>query len=120
VNVLERLKDLGVTLAIDDFGTGYASVAHIRRVSFGELKIDRTFIANLESDTDRSIADLLVSLGRDLNLDVVAEGIETPDQLAWARTAGCTHAQGYLLARPGPEDVMRENIVQMRSAFTTA
>jgi EAL domain-containing protein (putative c-di-GMP-specific phosphodiesterase class I) len=120
VNVLERLKDLGVTLAIDDFGTGYASVAHIRRVSFGELKIDRTFIANLESDTDRSIADLLVSLGRDLNLDVVAEGIETPDQLAWARTAGCTHAQGYLLARPGPEDVLRDNIDRMRSAFTTA
>lgn len=120
VHVLERLKGLGVTLAIDDFGTGYASVAHLRRVAFGELKIDRTFIANLESDTDRSIADLLVSLGRDLDLDVVAEGIETADQLAWARAAGCTHAQGYLLARPGPEDVMRERIAHLRAAFSFA
>lgn len=107
-----------MTVAIDDFGTGYASVAHLRRADFGELKIDRTFIANLDSVTDRSVADLLVSLGRDLQLDVVAEGIETSDQLAWAKAAGCTHAQGFFLARPEPEEDMRDSIVQLRATFS--
>lgn len=101
-NTLRRLRDLGVKLAIDDFGTGYASVAHLRRVAFDRLKIDRSFLAHLDDETDRSLATLLVSLGRDLQLEVVAEGIETEAQLDWAASAGCTHAQGYLLGRPGP------------------
>ncbi|MEM9130850.1 MAG: EAL domain-containing protein [Actinomycetota bacterium] len=101
---LRRLKELGVKLAIDDFGTGYASVAHLRRVEFDRLKIDQSFLAHLADETDRSLATLLVSLGRDLQLEVVAEGIETAAQMAWADGAGCTHAQGYWLGRPQPAD----------------
>ena len=99
---LRGLADLGVGLAIDDFGTGYASVAHLRRVRFQRLKIDQSFIANLQDDTEQSLASLLVSLGRDLDLEVVAEGVETAEQLRWVTDAGCTHAQGYLLGRPTP------------------
>ena len=100
---LRGLRHLGVRLAIDDFGTGYASVAHLRRVKFDRIKIDRSFLAHLDDETDRSLAALLVSLGRDLELEVVAEGIETDEQLAWAIEAGCTHAQGYLFGRPAPQ-----------------
>jgi diguanylate cyclase (GGDEF)-like protein len=99
---LRGLRELGVRLAIDDFGTGYASVAHLRRVQFDRLKIDQSFLAHLDDETDRSLAGLLVSLGRDLDLEVVAEGIEGDEQFAWARSSGCTHAQGYLLGRPAP------------------
>lgn len=107
---LRRLKELGVKLAIDDFGTGYASVAHLRRVEFDRLKIDQSFLAHLADETNRSLASLLVSLGRDLHLEVVAEGIETADQMAWADGAGCTHAQGYWLGRPQPaESVVDES-----------
>lgn len=104
---LRRLKEIGVRLAIDDFGTGYASVAHLRRVAFDRLKIDQSFLAHLSDATDRSLASLLVSLGRDLELEVVAEGIETPVQMQWATEAGCTHAQGYWLGRPQPAETVR-------------
>ncbi|MEL7207833.1 MAG: EAL domain-containing protein, partial [Actinomycetota bacterium] len=104
---LRRLKEIGVRLAIDDFGTGYASVAHLRRVAFDRLKIDQSFLAHLSDATDRSLASLLVSLGRDLQLEVVAEGIETPAQMQWATEAGCTHAQGYWLGRPQPAESVR-------------
>ena len=101
-HTLRGLKELGVKLAIDDFGTGYASVAHLRRVHFDRVKIDQSFLAHLDDETDRSLAALLVSLGTDLELEVVAEGVENEQQLQWAMDAGCTHVQGYLLARPAP------------------
>ena len=104
-DTLRDLRSMGVRLAIDDFGTGYASVAHLRRISFDRLKIDQSFLANLHDDTERSLAALLVSLGRDLELDVVAEGIETESQLAWAIDAGCTQAQGYLFGHPAAPEV---------------
>ena len=103
---LRRLKALGVRLAIDDFGTGYASVAHLRALEFDRLKIDRSFLQDLSDDTERSLASLLVSVGRDLDLEVVAEGIETDQQLRWARSAGCTHGQGYLFGRPRPVEAI--------------
>ncbi|MEM7337659.1 MAG: sensor domain-containing phosphodiesterase [Actinomycetota bacterium] len=108
-DTLRRLKALGVKLAIDDFGTGYASVAHLRRVQFDRLKIDQSFLANLDDETDRSLTHLLVSVGRNLHLEVVAEGIETAEQMEWATEAGCTHAQGFHLGRPKPvEEAIRE------------
>ncbi len=102
--VLRQLAELGVKLAIDDFGTGYASVAHLRHIRFDRLKIDRTFLLALEDETERSLANLLVSLGRDLRLEVVAEGVETQQQVDWASEAGCTHLQGYRFSKPAPVD----------------
>jgi EAL domain-containing protein (putative c-di-GMP-specific phosphodiesterase class I) len=104
-DTLRDLRTIGVRLAIDDFGTGYASVAHLRRVTFDRLKIDQSFLANLHDDTERSLAALLVSLGRDLGLEVVAEGIETEEQLVWATEAGCTKAQGYLFGHPEAAEI---------------
>ncbi len=100
--VLRQLAELGVKLAIDDFGTGYASVAHLRHIRFDRLKIDRTFLLALEDETERALANLLVSLGRDLRLEVVAEGVETQQQVDWASEAGCTHLQGYRFSKPAP------------------
>lgn len=102
IAVFDDLKDLGVSLAIDDFGTGFASVAHLRRVPFDRLKIDRSFVSQLEDSTDRSIATLLVSLGQSLHLEVVAEGVETEEQRAWSAAAGCTHVQGYFFGSACP------------------
>ncbi|MEM8925398.1 MAG: EAL domain-containing protein [Actinomycetota bacterium] len=115
---LRRLKEIGVKLAIDDFGTGYASVAHLRRVAFDRLKIDQSFLAHLSDETDRSLASLLVSVGLNLQLEVVAEGIETEEQWQWASDAGCTHAQGYLIGRPGPVDEIDPTIVHNPRAET--
>lgn len=119
-DVFRGLRALGVKLAIDDFGTGYASVAHLRRVEFDRIKIDRTFVSRLDDVTERSIATLLVSLGRDLELEVVAEGIETRDQLAWAAGAGCTHGQGFLFARPAAPDKIDELLQAIDAALQPA
>ena len=120
IHVMEGLRDLGVTLSVDDFGTGYASVAHLRCVEFGEIKIDGSFIANLDRDPDRSIADVLARLGRDLGLEVVAEGIETAAELAWVEAAGCTQAQGFHIADSVHEDALREDIVRLRADASAA
>lgn len=103
-HTLGDLRDLGLGVAIDDFGTGYASVAHLRRFPATHLKIDRSFISGSNDPTDRSILELLAWLGDALELDVVAEGIETERQLALVKELGCTHAQGFLFSRPLPDD----------------
>ncbi len=102
-NVLSEIRRMGVRLAIDDFGTGYSSLAHLKQFAVDFLKIDRAFIDGLGRDGDDSaIVGAVVELGHTLDLTVVAEGVETPGQLAEVRRLGCDLYQGYLLARPGP------------------
>ena len=99
--ILEQLKDLGVRLSIDDFGTGYSSLAYLQRFPVDELKIDHSFVDGLGTDTsDGAIVSGIISLAHTLDLDVVAEGIETPLQLQRLRELGCERAQGYLIAQP--------------------
>jgi diguanylate cyclase (GGDEF)-like protein/PAS domain S-box-containing protein len=103
--VLRALKDLGVRVAMDDFGTGYSSLAYLRQFPFDLLKIDRAFVAGVTaSQQDRAIVRTIVELARALGLTVVAEGVETPEQLAVLRELGCEVAQGYLFARPQPAE----------------
>jgi len=105
LRTVERLDEMGARLAIDDFGTGYSSLAYLKRFPIRIVKIDRTFVAGLGTDrSDTEIVRAVVSLGDALGLDVVAEGIETPAQLAAVRDLGCRQGQGYLLARPAPAD----------------
>jgi diguanylate cyclase (GGDEF)-like protein len=107
VAVLDRLHDLGVGLAIDDFGTGYSSLAYLRRLPVSEVKIDRSFVADLASDpNDAIIARTIVDLASNLSLRVVAEGIE--DQRTWdlLEAMGCHRGQGYHLSRPAPPTVI--------------
>jgi len=101
VTVLGELKELGLAVSIDDFGTGYSSLAYLRRLPLDEVKIDRTFVDGLGTDPeDTAIVAAVISLAHALDHDVVAEGVETREQLERLRSLGCELVQGYLLARP--------------------
>ncbi|MGO9149618.1 MAG: EAL domain-containing protein [Acidimicrobiales bacterium] len=102
---MTKLKSLGVRLSVDDFGTGYSSLASLRRFPVDVLKIDRSFVESIsKSPEDASVVQTLVSLGRSLGLEVVAEGVELASQLDAVREAGCNRAQGFLLGRPLDRD----------------
>jgi EAL domain-containing protein (putative c-di-GMP-specific phosphodiesterase class I) len=104
---LLTLGDLGVALAVDDFGTGYASLDYLRRFSFDEIKIDRSFIAGLDVDrTDTAVTSSIIALGNSLDLTVVAEGVETQAKYKRLQELGCGLGQGYLMHRPAPADVI--------------
>jgi len=102
---LRRLRDLGVLFALDDFGTGYSSLSHVKRFTVDRLKIDQTFISNLMAGThDAAIVRAIISLGRGLNVKVVAEGVETAQELAYVRAEGCDEIQGMYFSPPLPAD----------------
>ena len=114
---LDALHRLGVVLAIDDFGTRYSSLARLRDLPVGVLKIDRAFLLDVPRDPQAAaIVEAIASLGRALDMDVVAEGIETPAQLELAERAGCRYAQGYHLAWPLPAAEMTARLEAARDA----
>jgi diguanylate cyclase (GGDEF)-like protein/PAS domain S-box-containing protein len=98
---LEKLAGAGITIALDDFGTGYASLTHLKRLPISCLKIDRSFVAELSDEGDRAaIADTIITLARSLGIGVIAEGVETEQQLQALANMGCKLVQGYLISRP--------------------
>jgi diguanylate cyclase (GGDEF)-like protein/PAS domain S-box-containing protein len=107
VDTLQALNAMGVRLTIDDFGTGYSSLAYLKRFPIQTLKIDRSFIKDLTVDTDdAAIVSAVIALARGLGLKVVAEGVETPEQLRFLRAKRCDAIQGYVFSRPQPaEDI---------------
>jgi EAL domain-containing protein (putative c-di-GMP-specific phosphodiesterase class I) len=95
------LRGLGINLAIDDFGTGWSSLTYLRQFPVTSLKVDRSFVAGLVSDSgDRAIVTAVIRLGQALDLTTVAEGVETQEQLEALQELGCEQAQGYHLGRP--------------------
>jgi len=103
VSVLRRLKALGIRIAMDDFGTGYSSLSYLQSFPFDKIKIDRTFIANLNRNPQSSaIIRAVIGLGHGLDLPVVAEGVETQEQIAFLTREACDEAQGFLLGAPCP------------------
>jgi diguanylate cyclase (GGDEF)-like protein len=100
VRTLRQLRDIGVRLVLDDFGTGYSSLSYLKHLPLDTIKIDRTFVAGIDGETDRSIVDAVIALAHGLRISVVAEGIETEAQLEQLRSMGCDVGQGYLFARP--------------------
>ena len=104
---LNELKNKGVKLSIDDFGTGYSSLEHLKRMPIDILKIDRSFINNITDDPDDiKIVETIVNIAHSFNCKVIAEGVETPEQLKILRSFGCDIIQGYLFSRPvQPEEL---------------
>src|SRR5258706_5268119 len=101
INMLHRLKQLGVKLSIDDFGTGYSSLSYLHRLPFDSLKIDRSFVYSVgENGENSEILQTIVSLAKNLKMRVIAEGIETRAQLSLLKNLGCDYGQGYLMSRP--------------------
>jgi EAL domain-containing protein (putative c-di-GMP-specific phosphodiesterase class I) len=98
----QRLREAGVGIAVDDFGTGFSSMCYLRNLSVSQIKIDKTFIDDVAvSKKDQGIVGAILMLARALDVDVVAEGVETPEQLAYLKGVGCSAFQGYLFGRPG-------------------
>jgi len=95
-DVLTQLQNMGVQIALDDFGTGYCSLSYLKNFPLNILKIDKSFISGLTTDPcERAIANAVATLGRDLNFSVVAEGVETKEQLECLRSLHCQEIQGY-------------------------
>ncbi len=98
---LKAIKDLQVKLSIDDFGTGYSSLSYLKRFPIDILKIDRAFVADLDGSGDASsLVNAIISMAESLNLDVIAEGVETGNQLDIIAQLGCDYVQGYFYAKP--------------------
>ena len=109
LGTLSALNRMGVDLSLDDFGTGYSSLAYLKRFPVGKLKIDRSFVRDLEVDQDdQAIASTIVLMGHNLRLNVLAEGVESASQLELLRKMGCDMAQGYYFSRPVPAEQMAE------------
>jgi diguanylate cyclase (GGDEF)-like protein/PAS domain S-box-containing protein len=118
--VLGALKELGVQLALDDFGTGYSSLSYMRRFPIDALKVDRSFVRNLATDADdASVVRAVINMGKSLHMRVVAEGVETREQLLFLEEHDCTEAQGYYFSRPvkaeGFAELMRRSIKECDS-----
>jgi EAL domain-containing protein (putative c-di-GMP-specific phosphodiesterase class I) len=105
VRDFNRLRSLGVRLSIDDFGTGYSSFRYIKSFPIDRLKIDQSFIGNMDRDaSDAAIVHAIIGLAKNLNLEVIAEGVETEAQRDRLAAEGCTEMQGFLFSRPLPAE----------------
>jgi diguanylate cyclase (GGDEF)-like protein len=125
VGVLDRLRTLGFGLSLDDFGTGYSSLSHLKRLPMNELKIDRAFIADVaRGGRDAALAAAIITLGNELGLQVVAEGVETLEQSEFLIGRGCALQQGYLFSRPVPqaafEQMLKTGTTRSTEAVATA
>jgi len=120
ISVLESLKAIGVQLSIDDFGTGYSSLSYLQRFPVDTLKIDQSFMRDLTNDSDNAtIVSAIIAMARNLKQRVLAEGVETAEQLAFLRTHRCSEAQGHYLSPPLPANefakIMTNNMLPVLS-----
>jgi predicted signal transduction protein with EAL and GGDEF domain len=115
--IFGELKTLGVGLSMDDFGTGYSSLSYLRRFPLDTLKIDRSFVSEMEDTSEsRAIVQMILSLGRSLGMEMVAEGVETAEQVSLLRSLGCEYAQGYFFSKPTDQEGMAEVLVKSRGS----
>ena len=111
--MLHELKDLGVSIALDDFGTGHSSLSYLKRFPIDILKIDRSFIAGLDTNSDdRAIVTAIITMTHTLGLTAIAEGVETIDRAYEVRALGCDYAQGWHFSRRQPPETLNLELSQ--------
>jgi EAL domain-containing protein (putative c-di-GMP-specific phosphodiesterase class I) len=119
--ILRELREAGVQISIDDFGTGHSSLSYLKRFPIDVVKIDQSFVQGLTVDpNDAAIASTIIVMAHALNLKVIAEGVETAEQLAFLRERDCDEMQGFLFSRPAPapelDQMLRRNGRRWRAA----
>ena len=119
IEIFTELKELGVRLSIDDFGTGYSSLNYLHRLPFDTLKIDRSFVNSIGEDGENSeVLQTIILLAKNLKMGVIAEGIETTQQLSLLRNLKCEYGQGYLMSKPLPKEEIEKSLRQNRDWFS--
>jgi diguanylate cyclase (GGDEF)-like protein/PAS domain S-box-containing protein len=114
---MHAIRDLGVSFSMDDFGTGYSSLSYLQKLPLQQLKIDQSFIKNMKfNNHDSAIVRTILALGENLDLDVIAEGVETREQFEHLVNFGCQAFQGYLFGRPVPADIFKQSLMEKQSA----
>ena len=104
IDALIKLKAKGISIALDDFGTGFSSLSYLQKLPLDRLKVDRSFVSGIAEVGGSIIADTIINLGKQMNLKVIAEGIETIEQEAELKALGCDEVQGFYYAKPMPAD----------------
>ena len=108
-HTMAQLSELGLSLSIDDFGTGYSSLSHLKRFDIYKLKIDQSFVRDVVNDPeDQAIVTAIINMAHSLGMVTLAEGVETPEQLAFLKTQGCDEIQGYLYSYPLEREAFAE------------
>ncbi|MDD2367315.1 MAG: EAL domain-containing protein [Desulfuromonadaceae bacterium] len=120
IKILSEITEMGIHISIDDFGTGYSSLAHLKRFSVNTLKIDKSFVKDVSlNSTDAAIASAIIAMGNSLNLNVIAEGVETQEQYDFLKENNCGQVQGFLFSRPLPSDefvkVFKQNFIDIEN-----
>ncbi len=112
IQKLKELKAIGLKISIDDFGTGYSSLSYLKRFPIDQFKIDRSFVQDLGESNNNEITTAMIAMGKALNIEIIAEGVENQEQLQFLKDKGCFFIQGFFYSRPLPEENITKILAQ--------